>query len=80
MRIDKERVAAEGATETARGFFNGLGFIGALIAVPFVIAHALFIAPFVALFLAIHKFPHLFNRREAEKSARAVAEWVNPKR
>ena len=45
--FDKRRAAAEAANHTTIGFFNGLGFVGALLAVPFVLSHALLIAPVV---------------------------------
>jgi hypothetical protein len=37
--FDKRRAAAEAANHTTIGFFNGLGFLAAMLAIPFLLAH-----------------------------------------
>jgi hypothetical protein len=54
--FDKRRAAAEAANHTTIGFFNGIGFVMALLAIPFLLAHALFIAPVVIGIVAARRW------------------------
>ncbi len=51
--FDKRRAAAEAANHTTIGFFNGLGFLAAVLAVPFLLAHFLVIVVPVAVCIVV---------------------------